>query len=525
VTTATTADSTPTAKLYRLAVPLLGLMAGIQSADPNIASTALVSASKSLTMAGSTQALAASISTLALAATVISTGLLADRLGRRRVLAAGLILAIAGDLIVAASPATITFLGGRLIAGIGLGAVYGAAFGYLSAVTTPKTLPGALGVFGAVTGLTVLLMSFIGGSLVAVDWRVAYLLVPALSGVALLVTPMILPKVPIVTGEKQDLPGQLLLIVAVAGTLLGISRLGDGLTKPSFFVPTILGIVAFIVFFINQSRSASRFFPVSLFRNPIFIAAVLIGAAFNFSQSMAFLQLTNLWQYVTEVTSSAIAAWQLPFNVAGVVGALFIGRRLQRGLPTQTVALLGTILSPLGFVAIAIAAGSKSFFAFVPGAVLLGLGIIFLAVIYGGLIIREAPPEHFGPVTSSRTTIGAFFYSIGLAISSLAIDRLTLGGTKGRLEAAGVPPTQLGTALDPVTVFYKSGTDPSTEAGRAALADAQDSYITSFQTVMGGAAVLVFVAGFVSYVLLKRNLAAPAAPAAPTPPAAAAASS
>ncbi|MBM9469492.1 hypothetical protein [Nakamurella leprariae] len=60
-------------------MPLLGSLAGVQGADPDIASTALDGAGRSLDMAGGLLALAASVSTLALSASVISTGLLADR--------------------------------------------------------------------------------------------------------------------------------------------------------------------------------------------------------------------------------------------------------------------------------------------------------------------------------------------------------------------------------------------------------------------------------------------------------------
>ena len=55
-------------------------------------------------MSTGVETLAASISTLVLAATVMSTGLLADRLGRRRVLVAALLVAIAGDALVALAP-------------------------------------------------------------------------------------------------------------------------------------------------------------------------------------------------------------------------------------------------------------------------------------------------------------------------------------------------------------------------------------------------------------------------------------
>ena len=77
----------------------LGLLASIQGADPNIASTALLSAGKDLQFGGLT-ALAASVSTLALAATVISTGMLADRLGRKKIIIAAMLLAVIGDGLV-----------------------------------------------------------------------------------------------------------------------------------------------------------------------------------------------------------------------------------------------------------------------------------------------------------------------------------------------------------------------------------------------------------------------------------------
>jgi MFS family permease len=85
-----------------LALAFLGVVAALQGSDPNIAATALVGAARGLDM-GSTS-LAASISTLALAATAISTGLLADSFGRRKVLQIALIVTIIGDLIVFLAP-------------------------------------------------------------------------------------------------------------------------------------------------------------------------------------------------------------------------------------------------------------------------------------------------------------------------------------------------------------------------------------------------------------------------------------
>ena len=66
----TTASSTR--PISKLAIPFLGLLAGIQGSAPNISSTGLVSASRGLHMASGDVALAASIQSLTIAASVIS---------------------------------------------------------------------------------------------------------------------------------------------------------------------------------------------------------------------------------------------------------------------------------------------------------------------------------------------------------------------------------------------------------------------------------------------------------------------
>ena len=111
-----------------LALVFLGFLCGLQGADPNITSTALLTAGTELKM-GKLTALAASVSTLALAASVISTGMLADRLGRKKVIFAAMVLAMVGDTIVFFAQDPLTFIVGRALAGIALGAIYGAAFG------------------------------------------------------------------------------------------------------------------------------------------------------------------------------------------------------------------------------------------------------------------------------------------------------------------------------------------------------------------------------------------------------------
>jgi len=503
-------------KLLAIAIPFLGVLGAYQGTAPNINSTALVSLTKDLGMSGGGVALAASTQTILIAATVITTGLLADRLGRRNVLMAALIVGAAGSALSGIAPIPALYLLGQALTGIGLGAVYGAAFGYVHAVAKPGKLASALGVFGAVIGLATMIFTFLGSVLIGVNWRLGFGVLTVVGVVAFFLVPLILPRIPTTKGSSLDVPGQLILGIGIIGFLYGVSQLGRSLTSFSTLGPLIGGAVLLAAFFVYESRAKGAFYPISLFKSPIFIAAILAGFVYNFGTAVAFLQTTNLWQYVTGVKTSDLALWQVPLIAFGIVGALVTGRLMAKGLSNRIALLGGTLVTVVGFVLLAVVADQKSFWAFLPGLMLAGAGLVAVSIPFGNLIIKEAPPAQYGPVTSSRTTIGQFWYSIGFALATVMVDRLTMGGVVNKLTEAGVQPDSIGTAVTSVNLYVKSGTDPSTELGKQALSDAMTSYSGSFAAVMLASAVLMLIAGLAGMLLLQRNHAK--AEALPPPP-------
>lgn len=497
--------ATPTqnpVKRPMIALAFLGVLGAIQGSDPNIASTALVGAARGLDMASTS--LAASISTLALAATAISTGLMADSLGRRKVLQIGLLVALVGDLIVFLAPDTAFYLLGRAIAGVGLGAVYGAAFAYIRSAAKPGKLAAAMGLFTAVLMVATMAFTFVGGALSSLDWRTAFLVVPVVCAISFFIVPILLPKEPRMKLPSQDVLGQVLLGLGIIGLLGGIGELGRSLTSPVALGGIGAGIVLLIVWVIWESHNEQRFFPVSLLKNPIFLAAIVAGFVYNFGNAVVFLQLTNLWQYVNGLQTLEFSVWQLPLLLAGIISGLLTGRLMSSGkLPVRFVLLLGGVVSAVGMVLLGLTHSGTTFLWFLPGEFLVGAGVVIAAVPYGSLILKEAPAKYFGPVSGSRLTFGQFFYAIGFAASTIVIDKLTVGGTVAKLEAAGVPATQVGTGLDAVTTYAAQSTAPTTSLGKEALANATASYGVAFATMMYITAVLMLLGGVVGYLLLK----------------------
>ena len=484
-----------------LAIIFLGILGGIQSADPNINSTALLKASTALGM-GTTAALAASISTLILAATAITTGMMGHQLGGRRILVAALVLSAVGDLIVAAAPDTAFYLLGRAISGVGLGAVFGTSFAFVKAFATGKGgIGAALGTYMASSGLAALLIVFTGSSLVGVDWRVAFLVVPTLSLLSIPVALALLPgkKDQLTQPVKKktwDFGGQLLLALAIITFLVGVSHAANSLTAPLTLGGVAAGIVFFLFFLlVEKNKGEDGFFPVRLFRDPIFIAAILCGLVYNLTYGATLLSFTNLFQYANDLSGIKLSSSQLPFLIAGILGAILTGKLRGKGKLSRRGALLaGTIICVGGFVLFAITASSEpsTIWPYLPALILTGIGITTSSIPYGGLIIEKADPRHYGAVSSSRLTIGQFWFALGLAGSTVIIDTITRSRIKEKFGTAG------DTAIENFSV---TGDKPSTPG---LLKEATVAYGDAFAGMMIVLAVVTLIAGVASYLLIRK---------------------
>jgi len=110
--------------------------------DPAIHNVAVVGAGNALHMTGAERSLAASIGTLCIAATILATGALGDRLGRKKIMLAGLLVTLAGGLVTALAGNALMFLVGRSLSGVGFAASFGLSFALLRAIAPqPDALP------------------------------------------------------------------------------------------------------------------------------------------------------------------------------------------------------------------------------------------------------------------------------------------------------------------------------------------------------------------------------------------------
>lgn len=483
------------------AVLLLGIIGAIQVTDPIISSLALAKASDALNFDSSTQALAAGISTLALAATVIPGGLLADRVGRRLIVSLAVLVSALGELLTAASTNSAMYLGGRVITGIALGMVFGGAYGMLKNVSSQKSLGPAMALFNITNGVIPVIAMVLGGVLIGIDWRLAYFILPVVSVLTFIMIPFILPKVDKVPGGKIDYFGMIFLAIGVAGILYGISEATKGMATPAFLIPVFIGLLGLAAFVVRESKSASPVFPIEMLKHPAFVGAVVMGIFWNFGSGAVSQMLPNIWQYVTHITPALLGVAQLPATAAGILGSIVAGWLLGKGRPARFISLTGYGFLVVGFLTFVFAGLDSSYVIFLPGMILAGIGYMMNATTQGNLFLNLAPAKFFGPVSSSKLTVGQFGYALGLTGTTTAISILTVQKvdhvTKGAVAGQG--------NWDDITHFMATGqttNDALQSAGRSAI---EGAYSSAFAEVAAVSAVIIALAGIIMFISLSKK--------------------
>jgi EmrB/QacA subfamily drug resistance transporter len=313
-------------------------------------------------------------------------GRLADLLGRRRILVAGLGLFAVCSLAAGLAQSEGVLVGARLLQGAGAALMAPAA---LSILTTTfrdgRDRHTALGAWGAISGLAAAAGVFLGGLLSeGPGWRWVFYVNLPVCALALGATFRLL------TGERKrapltdfDTPGALM---ATAGMLLLVYALikAPDIGWGGARTIGLLGAAAAILlgFVVNERRSPNPLLDLSIFRTRGLAAADttwLIGMAGFFAM---FFFLTLYMQEVLHFSPIQAGAAYLPVT-AGLALASGVSSQLFWRIGTRPVIVVGALLSAGGIYYLSKIPLHGSYVSNVlPGLVVmaLGFGAVFVGV-------------------------------------------------------------------------------------------------------------------------------------------------
>lgn len=477
--------------------------------DPAIHNIAVVAAGNALHMSGVERSLAASIGTLCIAATILATGSLGDRLGRKRIMLAGLVVTLAGGLLTALAQNAVMFALGRSLSGLGFAASFGLSFALLRSIAPqPDALAKAVARWLALQTLGIVVLCIFGGYLAGVSWRMAYLLGPA---VGLLALPWCMKTVPEArdpdTGPFDGM-GLILVSLGLVGCLYGVSNAASaGWASVHVLAPLSIGLALIVGFAFWEWRLERPAFPIRSFADTELLAGAAAGVGFNIGNAVVAIQLSLLWQYVYRFTPFEVSLGQLPFIVACIVSASWAGSLVARGMSMRLLVPGGLLAMAGALAAMAFARPDTPYMLFVVPLVLAGSGLMLAQTPTANVFVAKPSPALVGAIGSSRTAFGQLGFALGLALSSSMIYGFFSPLLRQRLQEAGATPAEQAQAIGILQSYVQTHeTDGfSPRLVHEVIANGTAAYLASYRMTLLIMAALVGLIALLCLWLLPRR--------------------
>jgi EmrB/QacA subfamily drug resistance transporter len=359
--------------------------------------------------------------TLSFAVLLLTGAALGERLGRRRMLIAGVVLFTLASVACALSPDAGALIAARAVQGAGSALILPLAMALLSAAFPPQRRAWALGMFSSLTGLAVLAGPVLGGAVtqgIAWSW-IFWLNLP----IGVVIIPLILAKIPApdqapaTTTVSLD-PGGLVLATGGAfglvWALIRANSIGWGSTE----IVAMLTAGALLTggFIAWELRAANPMVPLGLFRSRAFAAGnAAVFALFGMLVSLVFF-MAQFLQNGLGYSPLGAGLRLLPGWATLTVIAPFAGTLTSR-FGTRPLVAGGLALNAAGLAWVAaIARTGLPYWHLVIPLIVAGSGVSLAIPAAATSVMSSVPPPMIGKASGTYNMLRQLGGVFGLAI-------------------------------------------------------------------------------------------------------------
>ena len=355
---------------------------------------------------------------LSLAVLLMTGAALGDRLGRKRMFVAGMGLFVAGSAAGALAQSIAWLIAARVVQGAGAAVMMPLALALLSAAFSPEQRAKALGIFGAITGLGIVLGPLVGGAAVqGLSWPWIFWVNVPIGLVTIAVSQRQISE-SFGLDARLDLPGLALVTGGALGIVWALVRANSiGWGSPQTVIAVATGIAAIGAFIAWELRAPAPMLPMQLFRSRPFSSGsaaifLLWGAALGSVFFMA-----QFLQVALHHDAFGTGLRLMPWGAAIFIAAPIAGSRINRA--GERPFLVGGLLlgaAGMGWLAL-IAKPDLPYWQMVAPLVISGLGMSMSIPAAQSAVMTHVAAQHIGKASGTFTTVRQLGGALGVAIA------------------------------------------------------------------------------------------------------------
>jgi EmrB/QacA subfamily drug resistance transporter len=397
-------------------LPLVAVCAGtfMLLVDVTIVTVALPDMARGLHASLANLQWVLSLYALVLAALVLTSGSIADRVGRRAVYLGGLVVFAAASLTCGLSGNIGLLIAARGLQGLGAAAMFATTLALISSSYSGRERGLAFGVWAAVNGAASAAGPLIGGLLTThFGWRWIFFVNLPICVLAVALTIAVVPESRDPHPRAVDVPGMVSFTVAAASLVYALIR-GDWASTGTLIVLAVAA-VALGLFVVIELRRRDPMLDLSLLRNSSFTALLVAGALLPAAAWAAFAYQTLWFQSVLGLSPIQAGAVLLPASLTTFTVSVAIGRVLHTTSPRLLVGT-GMLVVAAGALAQGVLGAGSGWAVELPGLFLVGLGAGLVLAPLSAAAMAAVPVARAGMAAGAVNTFRQLGYAFGVAV-------------------------------------------------------------------------------------------------------------
>jgi EmrB/QacA subfamily drug resistance transporter len=379
--------------------------------------------------------------TVVMASLLMFSGSTADRLGRKRTFVIGLTVFSVASLLCSLAPSVELLVVFRVLQAVGGSMMNPVAMSIITnTFTNPRERAQAVGVWGAVFGISMALGPIVGGTLVSsVGWRSIFLINIPVGLAAIVLTLRFIPESKAPRPRRFDPVGQMLVIVLLAALTYGIIEApNQGWSSGVILAAFSASGIALLTLLLYEPRREDPLLDLRFFRSIPFASSIAISVA-AFAAFGGFLFLNTLYLQEARGLSPVQAGLAtLPMAVMTVLAAPLSGRIVGRLGPRLPLAISG--VSFVTACALLVGMDPATPFARLFAAyVIFGLGFGFVNAPITNAAVSGMPRAQAGVASAIATTSRQFGQTLGVAVVGAIVTSHVSASVHADLSSASPP--------------------------------------------------------------------------------------